>query len=63
MDYTNELDSLGLKIEDGLKDILAQEVEAATDYHPFMGESFDDCRDHPLPRRHDWGVWTVCIVP
>ena len=48
MDYTNELDSLGLKIEDELKDILAQEVEAATDYHPFMGESFEVLQDFLL---------------
>jgi len=48
MDYTNKLDRLGLKIEDELKEILAQEVEAATDYHPFMGESFKVLQDFLL---------------
>jgi len=48
MEYTNELDRLGLKIEDELKEILAKEVEAAMNYHPFMGESFEVLQDFLL---------------
>jgi len=48
MDYTDMLDRFGVRIEDELKEILAQEVEAATDYHPFMGDSFRILQDFLL---------------
>jgi geranylgeranyl diphosphate synthase type II len=48
MDYTNMLDRFGMMIEDELKDILAQEIKDALDYHPFMEGSFQVLQDFLL---------------